>query len=88
MAKPTIADLLDQALDGGVSLKLDKYLDKLPPDIRDRVLFHLHERKPDGTWAMPSRRIATTISDDPSTSFTISASAIDTWRTRHVTGES
>jgi hypothetical protein len=35
--KPTIADLLDQAAEGGTDLKLDKYLATLTPDVRDRV---------------------------------------------------
>lgn len=82
--KTTIADLLDQAAEGGTDLKLDKYLATLTPDVRERVLFYLRSRKPDGSWMMASRRIAITISEDPSTTFTISPSAVDTWRSVHV----
>jgi len=82
---PTIADLLDQAAKGGTDLKLDKYLASLDPEVRERVLVYLHAKNPnDDSWVMASRRIAATISDDPSTKFTISASAVDTWRTRYV----
>jgi hypothetical protein len=85
--KPTIADLLDQAAEGGTDLKLDKYLATLDPDVKDRVVFYLRAKKPDGSWAMASRKIALTISEDPSTSFTISASAVDTWRGQYVSDD-
>lgn len=84
--QPTIADLLDKAAEGGTDLKLDKYLETLEPDIRERVLFHLQAKKPDGSWALSSRSIAVTISEDSSTSFTLSPSAIDKWRSTHVVG--
>jgi hypothetical protein len=71
----TIADLLDQEAQAEPTLKLDLYLDSLPTSIRDRVIAHL-----DGK--MPSRRISRIISDDETTDFTISPSAIDTWRDR------
>jgi hypothetical protein len=77
---PTIADLLDRAAEGGSILKLDKYLDTLEPDVRERVEFHLRAKKPDGSWALASRKIAQAICDDPSTATTLSPSAIDKWR--------
>jgi hypothetical protein len=82
--KPTIADLLDQAAEGGTDLKLDKYLATLTPDVLERVLHYLRTKKADGSWLMASRRIALTISEDKSTTFTFSASAIDKWRDVHV----
>lgn len=82
--KPTIADLLDQAAEGGTDLKLDKYLATLAPDVQERVLHYLRTKKTDGSWLMASRRIAITISEDKSTTFTFSPSAIDKWRNVHV----
>jgi len=69
---PSIADLLDDVSKPS-PLKLDRYLASLEPGVRDRVVEHLQS-------SMSSRRIALTISNDPSTEFSISPSAIDKWR--------
>lgn len=76
MARATIADLLDEAASKAPrEMKLDGYLDSLPESVRERVIAHLDSN-------MPSRRIAIVISEDPSSDFTISPSAVDSWRDR------
>ena len=76
---PSIADLLDEAATtavAGYSLKLDEYLDTLDDDTADRVRTHLRSK-------MSARKIALTITNDPSTPYQISATAVGNWRHRY-----
>ena len=77
---PSIADLLDEAASpndhDAYPLKLDLYLASLEPAVAERVRSHL-----EGT--MSARKIATIITNDPSTNFTISATAVGNWRDRY-----
>jgi len=76
---PSIADLLDEAAavkHEGYGLKLDSYLDSLDPKVAERVKAHLRSD-------MSARKIATTITNDPTTTYTISGTAVQNWRERY-----